>query len=186
MSFSVDWNGDWEFFLLPEGLAGLIREIDKCLDQRLYYAAINLSLTIPDICSTLGNNDLRTNPARYEAWGDEYVLPYIPNMTGKVLYMLRCGVSHNARFWHRDLHHRGYNRAIFSLPDGRGNTFVGSGINDAFFTDAEHFCRVMVRGVENWYRENIKNPNTGSNCELMLRYRPNGFSPYISGMPVIG
>lgn len=49
-----------------------IREIYKCLDARLYEAALALSLTLPDICGQVEYPDLGV-AARYKKWVDNYI-----------------------------------------------------------------------------------------------------------------
>ena len=49
-----------------------IREIYKCLDARLYEAALALSLTLPDICGQIEYPDLGV-AARYKKWVNNYI-----------------------------------------------------------------------------------------------------------------
>ena len=50
----------------------IIDEIEKALSHDLYFAALNLALTLPDICGKAEYPDLRTGE-RYKKWYDENV-----------------------------------------------------------------------------------------------------------------
>ena len=50
----------------------IIDEIEKALNHDLYFAALNLALTLPDICGKAEHPDLRTGE-RYKKWYDEIV-----------------------------------------------------------------------------------------------------------------
>ena len=50
----------------------IIDEIEKALSHDLYFAALNLALTLPDICGKAEYPDLRTGE-RYKKWYDEIV-----------------------------------------------------------------------------------------------------------------
>lgn len=80
-----------------------INEIERCLEQESYIAALSLTLTLPDMCGKA------KYPAdgvgkRYIKWYDEYIgqyekpsTPYgddMPYLSGEVVYSLRCGLLH--------------------------------------------------------------------------------------------
>ena len=48
----------------------IIDEIEKALSHDLYFAALNLALTLPDICGKAEYPNLRTGE-RYKKWYDE-------------------------------------------------------------------------------------------------------------------
>lgn len=83
----------------------IIDEIEKALSHDLYFAALNLALTLPDICGKAEYPDLRTGE-RYKKWYDENVgvtekppkctedEPEMPYLSGEVVYSLRCSLLH--------------------------------------------------------------------------------------------
>lgn len=160
----------------------LLDEVDAALDTQLYYLAVLLSLTLPDICSALESFDGETRKPRYQAWVDTWFLPEYPMMTADDLYSLRCGVVHQGRFGHRNMQ---FSRVIFSLPDGRNNVFHQNILNDALNLDAVQFCRDMQTAVRSWWATQATDPHVQSNIPNLMQYRPDGLSPYMIGVPVI-
>ena len=82
----------------------IIKEIESALSHDLYLAALNLALTLPDICGKAEYPDLRTSQ-RYKKWYDENVGitekppkhdgdPEMPYLSGDVVYSLRCSLLH--------------------------------------------------------------------------------------------
>lgn len=83
----------------------IIDEIEKALSHDLYFAALNLALTLPDICGKAEYHDLRTGE-RCKKWYDENVgvtekppkctedEPEMPYLSGEVVYSLRCSLLH--------------------------------------------------------------------------------------------
>ena len=51
----------------------IIDEIDKALSHDLYFAALNLALTLPDICGKAEYPSLRSTRERYIQWYDKIV-----------------------------------------------------------------------------------------------------------------
>ena len=83
----------------------IIDETEKALSHDLYFAALNLALTLPDICGKAEYPNLRTGE-RYKKWYDENVgvtekppkctedEPEMPYLSGEVVYSLRCSLLH--------------------------------------------------------------------------------------------
>lgn len=82
-----------------------ILEIRKALKNECYFAALALSLTLPDICSQVDNGEMNGNRSLYINWFYSYVKHdcfYFP-MTGfetptfdrEMCYLLRCKILHN-------------------------------------------------------------------------------------------
>ena len=53
----------------------LIREIDNALSHDLYFAALSLALTLPDICGRAEHPTANVT-ARYISWYNEYIGQY--------------------------------------------------------------------------------------------------------------
>ena len=50
----------------------LIEEINKALENELYFSALSLALTLPDICGKAEYPD-KGSTSRYQLWYDEYI-----------------------------------------------------------------------------------------------------------------
>lgn len=84
------------------------------LENDLYFAALSLSLTLPDICGMMMYPDLYSKK-RYIKWYDEYIGKYeespsnkdrtekMPFLDGDACYELRCAINPCRLFLHRSL-----------------------------------------------------------------------------------
>lgn len=159
----------------------ILQEIEAALAAKLYYVALGATLTLPDVCAALEAPDGQTSGKRYRAWYEANLQPAFPWLTGDDCYSLRCGVLHQGRFGG---HKMQYARVIFNVsPAARFNNCV---INDAFFNDAEGFCRRVIEAVRAWYRANESSPTIKANLPRLVRLHPGGLAPYLEGLPVIG
>ncbi len=160
----------------------LTTEIEKAMDAELFYAAVVLSLMLPDICAALESDDGETRGARYKAWCETWFLTNYPRLTGEDLYNLRCGVVHQGRLGHRNMQ---YARILFTVPNDQNNFFHNNIINDALNLDVMTFCNDMVRAIDRWFVEKCDEPNVLANLPRLVQYHPNGLAPYMVGMPLI-
>jgi hypothetical protein len=160
----------------------ILREIENALAARLYYAALLVSLSLPDICAALESPDGQTSSAKYKVWYDAWMAPLYPQMTSNDLYSLRCGVVHQGRMGHDRMQ---YARVLFTVPNAQGNVFHRNLLNDALNLDVIIFCRDMVQCVEQWYAAQQNDPNVLANLPRLVQFRPRGLSPYMVGMPLI-
>ena len=80
-------------------LLRIIEEVQKCIENECYIAALTLALTIPDICGKAEYPDLGTGE-RYKRWYDthvgytEYSFGLSPYISGEVIYRLRNMMLH--------------------------------------------------------------------------------------------
>lgn len=84
----------------------IISDCEKALDHDLYFAALNLALTLPDICAKAKYPNEKNNKKRYVDWYEEYLGQYekgprfsdekddMPYQSGEVIYSLRCSMLH--------------------------------------------------------------------------------------------
>lgn len=87
-------------------LLKLIDDINRALDNDIYFAALSLALTLPDICGKAEHPDIKSNKERYVKWYDTYVGKYempcepnengvaMPRLNGAVIYSLRNSMLH--------------------------------------------------------------------------------------------
>ena len=85
-----------------------IKDIKGSLNNNLYFSALALALTLPDICGQMMYPDLYSK-ARYKKWYDEYIGQYeesphdkdsevkMPYLSGEACYALRCAILHEGR-----------------------------------------------------------------------------------------
>lgn len=77
-----------------------VREINICLENECYLAALSLALTLPDICGKAAYPQGVGVTKRYIQWYNEYIGKYedplddMPYMSGEIVYNLRNSVLH--------------------------------------------------------------------------------------------
>src|ERR1700722_11103901 len=89
-------GGSWKILQGPtvNPVEALLQEIEKAIKAELFYLALLLTLTLPDICAALERADGRTSGPLYKKW-------YKANMADGGLspdeaYELRCTVAHQS------------------------------------------------------------------------------------------
>ena len=76
----------------------VLSDVEKALENRLFYLAVAVALTIPDICSALESSDRRTSSDKYKDWFTKWLQEDFSFLSSDDLYSLRCGVVHQANF----------------------------------------------------------------------------------------
>lgn len=70
----------------------IIKEIKGCLDHQHYFAALVLTLAIPDICCGYEKKKPKC-PRTYSAWCNKWVSNDF-EIDGKIIYAFRCSMMH--------------------------------------------------------------------------------------------
>jgi hypothetical protein len=94
----------WIMDNVPPELAAILNEIEKALEQKLYYLAIAVSLSIPDICARLEldkDEDPKQGGVLYCKWADTNIGERFTTIEGRDLYRFRCGVLHAGNLEHK-------------------------------------------------------------------------------------
>lgn len=169
----------------------ILNDIEKALAARLWYAALTVTLSLPDICSLLERpeDERWSKREKYAAWFNEHVAKlHYPEFTGDDCYSLRGGVVHHGQFGHAKSR---YDRVAFSLPDGRGSVFdrmmstdCGSFKGTTLSLDLALFCQRLIEAVRTWYRDNADDPNVVANLPNLVRYR-DVMEGHSNGIPMI-
>jgi hypothetical protein len=164
-------------------IKSLTDEIMNCLKAQLWYAALVLMLTLPDICAALEAPDGQSKPDRYQAWCEKWLLANkYPLVSAKDLYFLRCGVAHQAKFRHPAMT---YNRIFFTLRSKDGFWAHMNKHQGALNLDLVMFAKDMIDAVEAWYASEAKNQNVKKNIGSLIQYYPNGLLDFLN-LPAIG
>lgn len=171
-------------------LASIYREIEQALAANLYYLAIAVTVSLPDICATL-EGKAPTNWETYKTWFRDNAAKRFTNFGEHECYELRCGVVHNARLMGGKDKRSGFDKIVFTPPSSpfkihdsvsRDN----SGIKEsALLMDTVSFCSEMIDAAREWETTHASNPVVRANMEHIVRLRPNGVSPHIVGIPVV-
>jgi len=161
----------------------IFREIERALDAQLYYSAIAMAVTLPDVCAALEAGNGRTSAEKYKAWYRANVGQAYGFLKDEDCYSLRCGVVHQGRFGGHGMQ---YGRVVFTMPiPGRNILIHNNVMNDALNLDADRFCRDMIQSARTWFVAHQNDQHVQANLPNLVQLRPGGLAPYIVGLPVI-
>jgi len=160
----------------------ILSEIDRAIDAKLYFAALALCLTLPDMCAALESSNGKSSGTKYKNWYSENLQNNYPDITPADIWSLRCGVSHQGRFGNPQMQ---YAKVLFTIPNTQGNVFHNNILNDALNLDAVIFCRDVMSAVRGWFAEKKDDENVMANLPHLVEFRPNGLAPYFCGVPLI-
>ena len=176
---------------MPPAIESMFDEIVAAIGVKFYYLAMAVTLTIPDICAGAELDLAKHNVKRehYEDWCSRYLIPQYKLLDSSDIYMLRGGMVHTGQFSHR---HQKYTRPFFTVPGAlyRAHDSIMTGMGaqgeSTLQIDLEEFVRTMGRAVETWYSEKKDDDLVRANVERIIRVRPQGIAPFVTGTMVVG
>jgi len=195
-------------------MRNVLDQIERALEANLYYLALFVSLAIPDICGALGSDDGCATGAKYTKWFDEHVVPQFldtmrrllsealpgpvakslndelgglpsdaPMLTGEICYRFRCSLLHQGRARFPNMP---FSRVLFVEPGKSTSVMHMCQSEDALIIDLRLFCREVVRAAQEWLDQVEGTEQFERNYAEFARVHPDGLSPYIRGVPVVG
>jgi len=138
-------------------LSFALREIHATYQAKLYYAAIILCLTLPDMCAASefeeGDEAFWNIQKRYETWCDRYLIKHLSALTSTDIWALRGGVIHRGQTFGHPKNR--FERVAFILPDGRHNIFNGivtqmQGGLPLHSVGVDVFCQAFFDAAHEW------------------------------------
>jgi hypothetical protein len=196
-------RGVWKITRVPIELDAILQEIDRALVARLYYLAIAVSLSIPDICACLEcdpSGPIWANQDRYVSWCERNLEGRFKNVAGVDLFRLRGGVLHQGHFGHPKSR---FDRIMFIGPESSikmhdviinvepGVSFSGMSASSLRLQgrllqlDAVRFCETIRDAARDWVVTKSNDPNVSANLQNLVRFRPEGLPPFSVGVPTI-
>lgn len=180
----------------------VIDQLERSLDQPLYFLSLFAALAVPDIAGALESEDGLASGERYKAWYERWARPQFPKMlratlrpeirdhvtvenplTGDACYRFRCSLLHQGTTQHPK---SSYSRIIFVEPGATSGTFHYNVFNDALNIDVGLFCREIAVGAREWLAVSEGTDRFRANYDRFARRYPKGLAPYIVGVPIIG
>lgn len=161
--------------------------MQRAIEARLYYPALLVALTIPDICMglTLPKAEF-VKKTHYVHFVDTYTTEPGLGLDGTSCFQLRGGLVHRA-----DLTGHAYfqgSHVVFTVPESRAHLHAMSIVNGektAAMFDLELFCEAMTAAARQWYKDHKDSPMVIENLKNIIRWRPDGVHPFLGGAPVV-
>lgn len=166
------------------GLRLLVQQMRQASDDGLYFAALVLALTLPDMCAALAADDGRASGAKYRAW----VVQHLPSAEEDAarIYELRCSLLHQGSAQSQV---PGRVRLAFVEPSPgapqvhRLTTEIdGEAVG---WMSVPMFVDEIGEAVERWFDAYGTSRVVERNIERFVLRRPEGLPPHASGGAVI-
>jgi len=176
--------------LLVSPLGSVLIDIERAINARLYYPALLVALTVPEICCALALDKSEfVKEKHYVTFVDKYGAQREIGCDGLTCYRLRGGVVHRANMAGHpkfDATH-----VVFTIPESGASIHALSIVVEmqnkkAAMFDLVQFCQGMVNAAHRWYENHKDNPKVQSNMSSLIRYCPEGLKPFVGGTPVVG
>jgi hypothetical protein len=148
----------------------------SAIQQKNWYSALTLSLTLPDICGKLESPTSKSGE-RYIAWWNKYLLEkYTIFLSGSDAYALRCAYLHEGG---DDVSEQkaqdALTRFIFREPPGNNNivhcnlhVITHPVITSALQLQVDIFCADICEGVNKWSVDTKDNKDIQKRTEKLL------------------
>lgn len=153
----------------------IIDSIRNALLQENWYAALFVSLTLPDICVALEHG--KTSGKKYSQWFETNLIQYRGFLSGDDCYALRCSLLHQGK---GDISNQKMKdileHYIFLTSGSHCNLFkdivINGGPKESFLQlNVARFCTEMCDAVSQWIvsMQNNKNITNRVNESIVIR-----------------
>jgi hypothetical protein len=161
-------------------MKNLISSVYKSLKDENWYAALFVSLTLPDICCGLEYG--KSSAAKYSAWFEGNVSQYNGFLSGDDCSSLRCSFLHEGKEDITDQSKRkildhfkfltsGAHRFLFK------DTSFGDGERESFLVlDVQTFCKDICNAVEKWLEDKSQDQTIQARVKNILEIHGPGFT----------
>ncbi len=141
-------------------MKNIIEAINNSLKNENWYAALFVSLTLPDICAALEH--AKTSGDKYAKWFDQNLSKYKNFLSGNDCYALRCALLHQGKDDISDQNQQEVlEHYVFLTKGAHCSLFkdcVFNGEKKSFLQlNVQTFCNDICTAVENWLNSNSKN-----------------------------
>lgn len=138
----------------------IIDSVYKALENENWYAALFVSLTLPDICSALEHGE--TLGQKYADWFEQNLSQYTGFLSGNDCYALRCALLHSGKDDISNKKRQGVlEHYVFLTKGAHCNLFkdcVFNGEKKSFLQlNVQIFCKDICKAVENWLVSSLTN-----------------------------
>ncbi|MFH8610972.1 hypothetical protein ACH4D5_26200 [Streptomyces sp. NPDC018029] len=137
--------------------------LGRAVSERNWYAALTLSLTLPDICAQAEQPGTQTSGRHYKAWVEKHLVPaYTRNvgyppvsmvfLSADDCYALRCALLHGGS---ADIESQKARKIlkdfIFLTPGKRGISWHRNRKDDSLILMVDEFAIDVLRAARAWW-----------------------------------
>lgn len=173
--------------LAPLPLERVLRDIKGAIAAKLYYPALLVALTVPEICAALAlDRKVFVKEKHYVAFIDKYTTEPELGLSGIDCFRMRGGVVHRADF--RAHPFFGATHVIFTTPESGTSMhafLLINGDKTAAMFDLKLFCDAMDLAARRWSEDHKADPQVAENLKNLISPRPNGVPPFLEGFAVV-
>jgi hypothetical protein len=164
----------------------LIDAIRKALTDQNWYAALFMSLALPDICSALEQPDRKIGD-RYREWFNRYLGERYDNpptwadvpvrFTADDSYLFRCALYHQGQA-EDDRQRTTFDKIHFVEPPAHRNVIHQNMMGNTLQLQVDIFCEDYCRAAERWLGDVASNAHVQRRMEKLIQVYP------ISSLPI--
>lgn len=142
-------------------MQNIIDSVRQAVKNKNFYAALFVSLALPDICAALESG--KTNQIKYAEWFEKNLPQYTGYLSGNDCYALRCSLLHQGRDDITEQKAREVLEHYVFLISGSHCNLVKDcffdGVKKSFLQlNVQSFCNDICIAVEDWLGKVISNP----------------------------
>lgn len=141
----------------------LIKSTRKCIEDKNWYGALVIAITLPDICGKLQYPD-KSSGKRYIEWFERYLGNVYSSemgpfrekhvfLTGEDCYALRCSYLHEGSDIISQQHCRKLLDSFLFMTEGCHCNFVNVNGESFLQLRVDKFCEDICIGVEKWLQD---------------------------------
>lgn len=131
----------------------IVKSVCQSIENKNWYAALFVALTLPDICVALEQG--KTSGNKYAEWFEDNLLQYKRFLSGNDCYALRCALLHQGKDNISDQRMQEILEHYVFLTEGSHCNLVKdcvfNGVKKSFLQlNVQKFCKDICVAVEAW------------------------------------
>jgi len=166
--------------------------IIKSLESKNWYAALFMTLTIPDICGALEHPDISSS-VRYVSWYDKYMLPKYSSLMGPLrelhvflsgddCYALRCSLLHEGM---GDIGKQKISKTLesihFNEPSDKGGMLHCNQYKNVLQLQVDVFCNDFITAAHQWLSDVQSDGGIQARMQSLSKIHPAFYFPHFIG-----
>lgn len=134
-----------------------IKSIRKSVEDKNWFSALFMAISIPDICGGLTKNPKKGHKKRFFDWFDNYLAPEYTYISGEAFWQLRCSIFHSGTHIDKKLKKAlsGAELLIVTYEESPfHDSFVRWDKNRSFvFLRIDVFCEDVCNAIKQWEKD---------------------------------